>query len=132
MEKPAKAVCITNVASGKDYIISVIVRRNVLIQFFKITVDQLVCFWKTLLCHEIFSVIHDRHMKAKHFSQMGSRLGYVTASKDHKPWILAVIFYEKPATVCFCHFCLFRLTQNIQIIIPYGSIFRFLGDQLCT
>lgn len=94
--------------------------------------DQLVCFRESSLFHEIFSVIHDRHMKAKHFSQMGSRLGYVTASKDHKPWILAVIFYEKPVTVCFCHFCLFRLTQNIQIIIPYGSIFCFLGDQLYT
>ena len=66
-------------------------KRQVLIQFFKITVDQLVCFWKTLLCHEIFSVIHDRYMETKHFSQMSSRLGYVTAAKDHKPWILAVI-----------------------------------------
>ena len=132
MEKPAKAVCITNVASGKNYIIGIVIRSNIFVQVLEITIDQLVCFRESSLFHEIFSVIHDRHMKAKHFSQMGSRLGYVTASKDHKPWILAVIFYEKPATVCFCHFCLFRLTQNIQIIIPYGSIFRFLGDQLYT
>ena len=53
---------------AKTHVLSLLQNLN------KTITAQLVCFRESLLCHEIFSVIHDRYMKAKHFSQMGSWL----------------------------------------------------------
>ena len=92
-------------ASCQDHVIGVFIGNNVLIQILEIPVNQLVCLREALFCHKIFSVIHDGHMKAQHFSQMGGRLGYVTAAENSKPWIFAIVFHENPNAVGSYDFC---------------------------